>query len=752
MHVWFLPIVVLIVLSVVFKVVGVVVGRKRAARAISVKDARNEVGVGREVRLEIPGGQVAIAFEGISYVVVDAATERPKLVLDEVSGAVEPGEILLLMGPSGCGKSTLLNALCGLTRPSSGSITANGVVVEDMASLGGAIGFVPQEDIMLTEFTVEELLLHSARTRLPSSWSEAKKRELVNDTIAMLRLEHRRHSRVGGDGERGVSGGERKRVSIGIEVVSAPQVLFLDEPTSGLDATSSKAVIESLKRIARATGMAICAVLHQPRYEIVDECDKLLLLAKGGKTVFFGPVKEALPALERLGHPAPVDDNPADFLLEAVSLHGPELVKAWRGRAKTTRGRSDTAVVQANRRTGGALAKRATANVVSQYLLFLRRSLTQLLLDQKAVWVGIILQAIVGLAMGTVASQAQRVRPPLPADMVAACPAVIRHRCLTEYPSIDMLYIWIFFFTMADGAMSAVSGTLTFGQEANQWRREARSGASTLAYFLARNTYNIFHVAVDTLSLLAFFYLLGSPRGSFGDQYLVFFALGFTSYSIGYLCSFVVPGTQMIVAAVIGVGSSIFSGTYPNLSVVKADGFLRFFWSLIHTRWAGEAIAIADARPLAAEFGDGRLREVLAYQGIDLDNFPLAILYTFLIGFFLRAVGYLLLRRSTVVKKTAVKQAPSSTVAPLADDRDLEMDAVANDDGGSNISSSYVYTSKTGYTDPSGSSGSSASLNSEFVRSGSSSGDEWYSEVSGDSGDSSNNTGTYSYDGGSSGY
>jgi ABC-type multidrug transport system ATPase subunit len=145
----------------------------------------------------------------------------------------------------------------------SGSIYINGVQ-ETIHKYKTISGFVPQDDVMITNLSVKQNLLHSARTRLPASWSQEKIFQVVDETLSVLKLTHIQNSIVGNELQRGISGGERKRVNIGMELVALPSVLFLDEPTTGLDSTTAQELVELLKSIT-GRGITIVAVLHQPR-------------------------------------------------------------------------------------------------------------------------------------------------------------------------------------------------------------------------------------------------------------------------------------------------------------------------------------------------------------------------------------------------------------------------------------------------------------------------------------------------------
>lgn len=172
---------------------------------------------------------------------------------------------------------------------------------------------------MHRELTVLEILTFSAQTRLQKRLSAEEIEERVESTLIKLGLYDIQHSTIGDETKRGISGGQRKRVNIGIEMVADPSVLFLDEPTSGLDSTSSKEVCHCLRTISRE-GVTISTVIHQPRYDIFEMFDQVLLLGKGGHTVYLGPSKQALRYFEDiLAFDLPAHANPADFFMDVIS-------------------------------------------------------------------------------------------------------------------------------------------------------------------------------------------------------------------------------------------------------------------------------------------------------------------------------------------------------------------------------------------------------------------------------------------------
>lgn len=241
--------------------------------------------------------------------------------LDDVSVSIYPGELVALMGPSGAGKTTLLELLTGQRRPTSGSVLFNGQDLHDnIALFRDRIGYVPQEDVMHRDLTVFEVLYHSARLRLPRDLPKPALIEQVDRLITKMGLAHVRDSVIGGEAVRGISGGQRKRVNIAIELITEPPMLFLDEPTSGLDSTATLEVLRVLKTLADQ-GKTIVMTIHQPRVEAYRMVDNLLLLAEGGKLAWYGPADPG-PAehfAERSKLPKPEHGNPADYVIDVLA-------------------------------------------------------------------------------------------------------------------------------------------------------------------------------------------------------------------------------------------------------------------------------------------------------------------------------------------------------------------------------------------------------------------------------------------------
>lgn len=261
---------------------------------------------------------VDIAFENLSLHVSVGKKEIP--IVQNVTGRLQQGTMTALMGGSGAGKTSLLNALCG--RAFYGNVSGKIVINGNDTSINGImdnVGFVPQDDIVYAELTVRENFLFAGKFRLPAGTSETDIRDLADETIANLALTRVASSIVGDVTRRGVSGGEKKRVNIGLELMANPSILFLDEPTSGLDSSSAMVVMHGLKTLVERKGVTICSVIHQPRKSIFALFDSLVLLSAGGNLVYHGPTLEARLYFQGLGYFMPEGESVADWLIDISS-------------------------------------------------------------------------------------------------------------------------------------------------------------------------------------------------------------------------------------------------------------------------------------------------------------------------------------------------------------------------------------------------------------------------------------------------
>lgn len=229
---------------------------------------------------------------GISVDASDIVIKRGKgrksfITCNHVSLGVKPGELMAIIGGSGAGKSTVLNCMCGYLPPDNGQIYINGInLYRNFDSLKKLVGYVPQSDIVYDNLTLHDMLLYTAKLRLPEDTSEAEMEEAITRAIEMVELPEKRDSLI-----RALSGGQRKRASIAVELLSDPNLLFLDEPASGLDPGTERNLMQSLRAMAD-NGKTVILVTHSTLQ--LQMCDKIVFMGKGGNLCFYGSYQEAL--------------------------------------------------------------------------------------------------------------------------------------------------------------------------------------------------------------------------------------------------------------------------------------------------------------------------------------------------------------------------------------------------------------------------------------------------------------------------
>lgn len=212
-----------------------------------------------------------------------------------------PGKLIGIMGASGAGKTTLLNVLAGLLKPEQGDIVINGIDLhKEPERLHGVIGYVSQDDLLIEELTVYQNLYYNAKLCL-ANLTEDELHGRVTEVLRNLGLDHRKDLRVGTALEKVISGGQRKRLNIALELIREPAILFLDEPTSGLSSRDSENVIDLLKELS-LKGKLVFVVIHQPSSDIYKMFDQMIIMDTGGYLAYYGPPIEAITYFKKASH------------------------------------------------------------------------------------------------------------------------------------------------------------------------------------------------------------------------------------------------------------------------------------------------------------------------------------------------------------------------------------------------------------------------------------------------------------------
>ncbi|CAN1267751.1 ABC transporter G family member 15 [Linum perenne] len=262
-------------------------------------------------------GDTYLVWEDLTVVLPNLGDGPTRRLLDRIRGYAEPGRIKAIMGPSGSGKTTLLDALAGRL-PGNVVMTGNVLLNGNKKRLNDSgVGYVRQENRLLGTLTVRETIKYSAHLRLPSTMTKEEIDDVAEGTLTEMGLQDCADRFIGNWHLRGISGGEKKRLSIALEILTKPRLLFLDEPTTGLDSASAFFVVKTLRNIAQ-DGRTVISSVHQPSSEVFALFDDLYLLS-GGETVYSGEAKKAAEFFAQAGFPCPIRRNPSDHFLRCIN-------------------------------------------------------------------------------------------------------------------------------------------------------------------------------------------------------------------------------------------------------------------------------------------------------------------------------------------------------------------------------------------------------------------------------------------------
>ncbi|KAL9226951.1 hypothetical protein vseg_002704 [Gypsophila vaccaria] len=590
---------------------------------------------------------------------------KKRHLLKNLTGKIMPGHIAAVMGPSGAGKTTFLTALAGKAT----GCTQNGLILingrpESIHSYKKIVGFVPQDDIVHGNLTVEENLWFSARCRLPSHLPKADKVLIVERVIMNLGLQEVRDSLVGTVEERGISGGQRKRVNVGLEMVMEPSLLFLDEPTSGLDSSSSRLLLRALKHEAVA-GVNICMVVHQPSYALFRMFDDLILLAKGGRMVYHGSVRQVEDYFAGLGINVPERVNPPDYFIDILEglvepsassrVNFKELPLRWmlhNGYPVPEDMRSEVAGLEMSQRSGSSisagenetfavelwqdvrdnvelqrdqihhnflrrkdLSNRRTPGVIVQYKYFLGRITKQRLREAKLQATDYLILLLAGACLGAISKISDE-----------------------NFGAGGYSYTII-----AISLLCQIAALRTFSLDKLHYMRETASGISSLAHFLAKDTMDHFNTVIKPLVYLSMFYFFTNPRSTFVDNYIVLMCLVYCVTGMGYaFATFLNPGPAQLFSVLIPVCLTLISTQALN------NSGLQFVAELCYPKWALEALVISNAKRYYGVWLINRCG-ALAKLGYSLHYWKFCIMILLIYGAVSRAIafiGLLVIRRN----------------------------------------------------------------------------------------------------------
>lgn len=267
-----------------------------------------------------PEKQVNFKFLDINYTVETMGPNKQKLeknILTNVSGEVHPGQCMAMMGPSGAGKTSLLDILCFRKKFTSGNILINGTPLSG-TQFRRLAAYIPQFQHFLPSLTVRETMEFYSEVKLShDKFSSEERKQRAESVIQEMRLTSCVDTYIGNKALKGLSGGELRRVGIGVELLTNPALIFLDEPTTGLDSSTALSIVSTIIQLAHSNRTIICTI-HQPTATMFNSFHKLFLIAKGFP-IYNGPVSQLVGYLDNINYPCPQFTNPADHILDLLT-------------------------------------------------------------------------------------------------------------------------------------------------------------------------------------------------------------------------------------------------------------------------------------------------------------------------------------------------------------------------------------------------------------------------------------------------
>eukprot|EP00758_Cryptobia_borreli_P008545 Tbor_TRINITY_DN5397_c2_g2::TRINITY_DN5397_c2_g2_i4::g.4428::m.4428 len=480
-------------------------------------------------------------------------------LLKGISGTIRPGRMTAIMGPSGAGKTVFMTRLLGKFESSwrtDGDLSINGYC-DNLQEYQHIIGYVPQDDVLHAELTVYENVWFSASTRLPKDWSADKISMYVNAVIKVTGLEEVQH-RIVGDGITSNNGVSRKRTSIAIELASAPSALFLDEPTTGLDASTALDLCGLLNDIAKVAQMTVVLVIHQPRVEIWKSMDELLIVAPGGKTVYQGKQKDADSYFAQSIGLKFERGNPADIILDGITMSIEECVKAWEERAAQSingneeiNGLEGVDIADSTVAYTIAPPEKKHSSFLRQVVLVHYRSMLKQSYHVMSMVLGVVLSIVTGIIMASAGIQVEM-----------ELPLVKPYTVLSSNHNAYVIPMLCMFYSIAIACTS--SGSIrAFGDDRQQYWKEMSTGrTSRVAYFIGTVSGELYRVLLIANHFILVVYLMWNPYMSFWRLYLMLL-----------LCFFACDAQSAMLSLVVVPKYAPLLTTLSNVMAALCNGF-----------------------------------------------------------------------------------------------------------------------------------------------------------------------------------
>ena len=598
---------------------GTFVNGKRITREETSLDSQIAIGfitidVAKNHKVAVNSVHNAIRLDAlhINRSTVHRTTGKNLTLLDDVDLSIFPSELVALMGPSGAGKTTLLQILCGEEAPTSGELLLNGEnLFENFDRYRSAIGYVPQDDILHKDLTVHQAFYFSARMRLPPDTTDSEIEQRISQTLEELNLVDQKDQLIGSIENKVLSGGQRKRVNLGVELVSDPVLLFLDEPTSGLSSSDTADIISVLRELANQ-GKTIILTIHQPSAEVYNKMNYVLLLAKGGQLAFFGP-----PNPDSFDYFQATKQTPDEVIANLDKKAPKELSASYRQSALFSEYVKDRQADRANQpNTNKHSHQKARAFPLAQFFTLFQRFCLIKQRDKENLIFLTLFPIAIGLLIGNLSTDKLGFSVPLFIMVLA---------------------------TIFSGLLNACREIVA---ERAIFKRERRVNLQIMPYLMSKIVLLWAIGLMQSLILIIVMRSIISLHANTAEVFLVLAATSLASTIIGLLISAIVVAetqamsfTNLILIVHLVMGGCVFP---------LDQDWKKLLASPLISRWATEALLDSELRGMdgsekSAEF---KVREIEA-KGLKSDDFDKDIFFIFGISLAaLMATAFVLSSRS----------------------------------------------------------------------------------------------------------
>ncbi|XP_065644618.1 ATP-binding cassette sub-family G member 4 [Hydra vulgaris] len=541
-----------------------------------------------------PTVNIDIEFQDLTYEVKIKKHEK-KTILKNLNGAFKSGELVAVLGPSGAGKSSLLNILAGYSSNDGGviggKILVNGIE-RNLRRFRKLSCYIMQDDVLMPNLTVIESMMVSANLHLKSILGYKEKRRVVEDILSIFGLSHICNTYMSE-----ISGGQRKRLAIALELVNNPPVIFLDEPTSGLDSSSAFQCISLLKSLAQGGRTVICTI-HQPSAKLFEMFDKIYLLT-AGHCIYNGSILNLLPYMETQNLICPKYHNPADFIIEVASgEYGdilPQLVKGWKIQEKREElKRMESEDFGLNDNVDALLAQQtmmsmlpscgfrsstdslsSTTSQTTQFTVLSKRAMISIVRDKMFTHLRLVSVLVVAVIIGL-----------LYLDIGDDGNKVQNNTGCLFFSMLFLLFI------------ALMPTVLTFPLEKTVFIREHLNNWYSLkSYYLAKTMSDLpFQVFLPLIYCSIVYFMTGQPKDA--TRYIQYVSVTIltclVAQSIGLLLGAVAPNvpTAVFVAPVTGIPVLLFSGFFVSFDTIPKYMQWLTYISFARYSWEGMMVAI----------------------------------------------------------------------------------------------------------------------------------------------------------------